>query len=310
MVRTVRAFVIATAIAFGFVNCGGGGGSSTPTTPTPTISGVIVTGPASTAKPGDSAQFTATASLSNGTTQTVTNQATWQSSNTSVATVSSSGLVTMTSVGEVDIRATYQSVTGSAHVTVSTPAPPTPSAFSVCGSVKEDTGSAPVAAATVAVKDTSLSTTSDSVGQYCVNGVGAGRITLRASKSGYDIAERDITVSGNMTADIPMHRQSSPTPTPSPSPPAPHPGPNGPACDASSIPANATCINNGTPPVTAVCDDGVFSCSQTRSGTCSTHGGVKCWVCPGLLCNGLTISQSGQNFTAAFGGFSSVNGGR
>ncbi|PYR87776.1 MAG: hypothetical protein DMF84_30765 [Acidobacteria bacterium] len=155
--------------------------------------------------------------------------------------------------------------------------------------------------------------TSDSVGQYCVNGLTAGRFTLRATKSGYDIAERDVTVSGNVTADIPMHRQSSPspapTPTPSPTPPTPHPGPNGPACDASSIPGNATCIGNGTPPVTAVCEDGAFSCSQNRSGTCSSHQGVKCWVCPGLLCNGLTIFQSKQNFTPAFGGFSSVNGG-
>ena len=45
---------------------------------------------------------------------------------------------------------------------------------------------------------------------------------------------------------------------------------------------------NGAPPVTAICSDVVYSCSQNRQGTCSSHGAVKCWVCPGRLCNGLT----------------------
>jgi hypothetical protein len=76
---------------------------------------------------------------------------------------------------------------------------------------------------------------------------------------------------------------SAPTPTPAPTPPptptptptpTPVPGPNGPTCTASSVPAG----------VTAVCDDGSFSSSQHRSGTCSSHQGVKCWICPGILC--------------------------
>ncbi len=37
-------------------------------------------------------------------------------------------------------------------------------------------------------------------------------------------------------------------------------------------------------PPTAWCKDGEWSCSQTRAGTCSTHKGVSCWVCPGPLC--------------------------
>jgi beta-lactamase superfamily II metal-dependent hydrolase len=42
-----------------------------------------------------------------------------------------------------------------------------------------------------------------------------------------------------------------------------------------------------TPPAgaTARCVDGTWSSSQNRSGTCSWHGGVWYWVCPGLLCN-------------------------
>ena len=69
---------------------------------------------------GSSAQFTATASMSDGTTQNVTSLATWQSSNTAVATVSSTGLVSAVAEGSVSVQATYSSVTGIDQVTVAT----------------------------------------------------------------------------------------------------------------------------------------------------------------------------------------------
>jgi hypothetical protein len=62
----------------------------------------------------------------------------------------------------------------------------------------------------------------------------------------------------------------------------PTPTPSGLSCGA---PAVVTCINGGqqgTP--TARCDDGAWSCSTTASGTCSSHGGISCRVCPGPLC--------------------------
>ena len=61
---------------------------------------------------GATSQMTATATLSNGTTQDVTAQATWQSANTAVATVSSTGLVTGVAAGSAAITATYQNVSG------------------------------------------------------------------------------------------------------------------------------------------------------------------------------------------------------
>jgi len=156
MGRTFRALVVASGLAFAFVSCGGGSGSSnapsTPTTPTPTLSSVSVTAPNSAAKPGDSAQFTAFAVFSDGSAQTVTNQANWLSSNSAVATVSTTGFVTAVAAGDADVRATYQGVTGTAHMTVAAVVtPPPPSTFSVCGLVKEDTGSAAVAGASVLV---------------------------------------------------------------------------------------------------------------------------------------------------------------
>lgn len=72
----------------------------------------------------------------------------------------------------------------------------------------------------------------------------------------------------------------SPAPTPRPTPtPAIY------TCNGAAAPAIVNCPNNqGQKPPTAQCNDGSYSCSTTRSGTCSTHGGVGCYICPGPLC--------------------------
>ena len=90
--------------------------TTTPPSPTPTVSSVSLSG----APPdvGQSAQFTATVTLSDGTTQAITSGATWQSSNPSVITVSPSGVVTSVGYGEVDLTAGYSGVTGSQHLIV------------------------------------------------------------------------------------------------------------------------------------------------------------------------------------------------
>ena len=62
---------------------------------------------------GATAQFTATATMADGSTQDVTNQAAWSSSDSSIATVSSSGMVTGVAAGSVTVAATYQSVSAS-----------------------------------------------------------------------------------------------------------------------------------------------------------------------------------------------------
>lgn len=35
---------------------------------------------------------------------------------------------------------------------------------------------------------------------------------------------------------------------------------------------------------TGQCNNGQFTCSQTRSGTCSSNGGLRCVYCPGPIC--------------------------
>ena len=63
-------------------------------------------------------QLVASATLSNGESRDVTSAAVWESSNTTVATVSPSGLVTARGFGVADIHATYEEVTGGASVSV------------------------------------------------------------------------------------------------------------------------------------------------------------------------------------------------
>jgi hypothetical protein len=285
-----RTFSVLLAIALS--TCGGSKGPSTPTTPSntaPTVTSVTVTAPESSAKPGDSSQFTATAAMSNATTQTITNQASWQSSNGAIATVSSTGFVTAVAPGEADIRASYQNVTGSAHITVRAPA-----TFTVCGTVRESTTNAVIGGARVEILNglnAGKSADTDNAGAYCVAAVQAGTFTMRASRNSYNSAEQSVTASGAVTVNFLLQPTSSPNPNPTPSP-TPNPNPQNGICDAAAYPSSASC---GKP--SAVCNDNSLSCSANRSGTCSTHSGVKCWLCPGTLCSGLTDSRQTLDYT-------------
>jgi hypothetical protein len=63
-------------------------------------------------------EFTATATLSDSTREDTTLRATWLSSNTAVASVSPTGLVSANGFGMANITATYQNLTGTFIVTV------------------------------------------------------------------------------------------------------------------------------------------------------------------------------------------------
>jgi hypothetical protein len=95
-------------------------GSTTLTVSTTTVSSISVTAAngSTTLNPGTQAQLTATATLSSGGTQDVTNSATWTSSNTAVATVSNTGLVTPLTAGSATITASSGGVQGQISITV------------------------------------------------------------------------------------------------------------------------------------------------------------------------------------------------
>ncbi len=116
----LRSWPMAMALVAG--SCGGSP-TSAPTavaTPPNSSSASVVSVKVSGQAPivGDSAQFSATASLSDGSQQVVTGLATWGSSNSGVASAISGGTVRGNAVGEADITATYQTVSGQVHVSI------------------------------------------------------------------------------------------------------------------------------------------------------------------------------------------------
>jgi hypothetical protein len=71
---------------------------------------------------GSSSQLQAIATMSDGTQQTVSSSATWQSSQSSVAAVNAQGYVTAAGKGAAQVSAAYQGMSGSASITVGPPA--------------------------------------------------------------------------------------------------------------------------------------------------------------------------------------------
>jgi hypothetical protein len=86
------------------------------TSPTAQVTSITVAGNPTLNGIGQTAQLTATAKFSDGTTQDVTSKATWQTGNAAFVSVSSSGVVTGTGFGQTSITATDQSVSGSLTV--------------------------------------------------------------------------------------------------------------------------------------------------------------------------------------------------
>jgi hypothetical protein len=73
---------------------------------------------------GATSQFTATATLSDGSSQGATNLATWTTSSASVATVSSAGLVRGIGPGDAEIAASYLGTIGSRRISIAAPSAP------------------------------------------------------------------------------------------------------------------------------------------------------------------------------------------
>jgi uncharacterized protein YjdB len=117
----VRPFgTLAVAVGLVMVTLACGQSTTAPTT----MPSLAVAG--STVAVGQTAQLKATTSFSGNPTQDVTTEAVWQSANTSVATVSATGVVTGVAPGTTMVTATcqllvgsaYQPLTGSAAITV------------------------------------------------------------------------------------------------------------------------------------------------------------------------------------------------
>ncbi len=197
-IATVNATGLATAVAAGgpidiTADFGGVTGSASVTVTEPELQSITLTPAAPVLTNGETQQFTATGNFSDGTSQDVTSQATWSSSDSSIATIDDAGLATAVRAGTVTIAAFFNGVRGTTTLTVTalTSIVVTPTSQTIAvGGVLQMTATGNFTGA--ASRDiTSLVTwtssnnnvaTVSATGQ--VQGVNPGSVTIRAGRDG------------------------------------------------------------------------------------------------------------------------------
>ncbi len=230
-------------------------GSPTPNPPPAlTVKSVAVT---SAPRSAGTFQISARAEMSDGSQRDVTTDAQWSTSNPDIATISSGGLLTVVRSGQVDVRATYQNVTGIMAMTVTAPPPPPSQLIIFSGTTTEAPPAAkPLGEVTIRITEgpaAGLSIVSDSEGRWGFTQFPSGRLSLEAEKGGYVTYRLNgLMLDHDHELEIVMF----------PTPPA----------DSSGATA------------TARCNDGSWSWAQTRAAACTANGGVAYTVCPGPLC--------------------------
>jgi hypothetical protein len=115
-----RTSILAIGMSW-LVFSGCGGGSSNPKPPmNPVLRSIAVSPQTTTVAAGLTEQFTASGNYSDGTSKPLSS-VTWATSDTSLATVSTTGLVTAVKQGAVTVTATSAGISGSAPLTVGAP---------------------------------------------------------------------------------------------------------------------------------------------------------------------------------------------
>lgn len=203
----MRCFQLAAILcaSLALVSCGG----STPSSPSAPTRNAASTNTVTTATGvlrvavagippslGASSQFTAIATLLDGSAQNVTSQATWASSDPAVATVSSAGVVTAKSAGTVAVAAAYSGAQGSLSFTVTSAA-----TFTLKGTVTDIESRSPLTATVTARDATGVakSAVTDSSGFYSIAGVASGTVVVTAEAPNYRTDTRSITLYGDTT---------------------------------------------------------------------------------------------------------------
>jgi carboxypeptidase family protein/Big-like domain-containing protein len=199
-------------------------------------------------------QLSATARLSDASTRDVTTAARWESADTAIAIVTSSGLVGAVAAGDVEIRAIYQGVVGSAKLTMARP--PGASTFALSGIAREVApNSHPLAGVRIQVTagaDFGLTTTTASDGSFRFPSLKQGLTAVEAYKDGYLLWSI-----GNWMVDEDKQLIVSLYPIPQK--------------DENGVTASARCT------------DSTWSWAKLRMLACADSG-IAYVVCPGPLC--------------------------
>ncbi len=172
LLRGLFCLALVTLLVSAMTGCGGGGGGTSSTSgsivsaPSPTLKGVSEShsGPMPL---GTTQQVTLTGTYSDGTTRDITGIASWTSSNTSVLTVSSSGLLTAVGQGTANITISAGNITGTFNLSVG---PPVLVSVSVSpASVTAMQGTAPKYTATATYTDHTTADVSSTVAWSVTN---------------------------------------------------------------------------------------------------------------------------------------------
>ena len=217
MVRTRRSsrrlHLLGTLILIGLsVACGGDIG---PTQPTPAPTGPIVAKSVviqggSQGTVGDEFPLTALVTFSDATTQTLTTQAAWSSTDAAVATVSASGQLKMVGAGTCEVKVAYTqqststTVQATARVTVS--ARPLAN-FTLFGVVSDGRNTRALGSATVLViggTNNGRTTTTDANGYYSIPTLIEGSFAVRITRDGYEVLEQPVSLAADTRRDFQM----------------------------------------------------------------------------------------------------------
>lgn len=218
-IATISTSGLATAVAGGQATLTatyqGKSGSAALTSIALTVTSVAVSPTSANVQVGQTQQFTATATYSNGMTGNVTSTAAWSSSAPSIATISASGLATALSGGQATVMASYQGQSGSAALTAIpvTSLSVTPTSVSlIVGGVQQFTATATYANGSTGNVTSSATWTSGNPSVVEVNSagfavaVGAGAATsVTAAFGGFNSsATVTVTQSSGSSMNIPM----------------------------------------------------------------------------------------------------------
>jgi hypothetical protein len=193
-----------------------GGACHEPTRPSVVPRSVTVTA----VPTGTQYQLSAVAGFSDGSTQDITTQATWSSSDPRVAMVTGTGLVTPVANGSALITASYQSVSGSMALTVTAPSTPPsgptppspgppPQTYTLSGILRATPLNESVAGVNIEAMHGGLvvaTATTDGGGFYRLSGLIAQEYVVGMRKVGYYAPTVDVLVSADTTRDLVMDR--------------------------------------------------------------------------------------------------------
>ena len=184
------------------------------TTTGPSLTSVQVTPYSPTLSMGQTQQFSATGTFSDGSTQNISSSVVWGSTNSAVAGVSSSGLATASAHGTTSITATSGSVSGSSPLTVEgtlTSIQVTPASDSIVnGTGQQFTATGVFSDGTSENLTSSVTWTSSNTSVATINASGlatavsAGNVTITAGSGG-------ITGSTGLTVTLPVVTTPPPT---------------------------------------------------------------------------------------------------